>query len=269
MNAALLIGVMAVGGWVLPSEEPSIAPMGTPLPSAAAPAPSNVRGLPPAAPSGATTPPAGQGPMAPAGAASPYQYGLPGLGAGSAGAIRSTGPQYLPLAPTDPALGSPESPWQSPTSAGTAPTLGFGSNPAARAVSPYATAARSGAGGYRSFAEYPVLGGAAANAARGASQPIRPKKPFANVQQRPTVSPYLNLFRNDNRGDTIDNYTTLVRPFVEQQFTNEVIGGEIQGLQSATRTQGRSLQRINQHIGMGAPEFFMNHGGYYQGFQRR
>lgn len=43
-------------------------------------------------------------------------------------------------------------------------------------------------------------------------QPIA--KPFKNVQQRPTVSPYLNLVRDDSGAAA--NYQTLVRPQMEQ-----------------------------------------------------
>ena len=43
-------------------------------------------------------------------------------------------------------------------------------------------------------------------------QPI--SKPFKHVEQRPTVSPYLNLLRDDS-GATA-NYQTLVRPQMEQ-----------------------------------------------------
>ncbi len=47
----------------------------------------------------------------------------------------------------------------------------------------------------------------------------RAEKPFTNVSNRPTVSPYLNLF-NEGFSDGIDNYNTLVRPQIEQQRTN-------------------------------------------------
>ena len=45
----------------------------------------------------------------------------------------------------------------------------------------------------------------------------RPTKPFKHVQQRPTVSPYLNLTRVDAGSG---NYQTLVRPQLEQMEFN-------------------------------------------------
>ncbi len=64
----------------------------------------------------------------------------------------------------------------------------------------------------------------------------RPTKPFANVQPRSTVSPYLNLF-NEGLNDNADNYTTLVRPMLNQQRRN-------QQFQQA----GQQLQRQNQAL---------------------
>jgi hypothetical protein len=43
-------------------------------------------------------------------------------------------------------------------------------------------------------------------------QPI--SKPFKHIQQQPTVSPYLNLVRDDSGAAA--NYQTLVRPQIEQ-----------------------------------------------------
>jgi hypothetical protein len=46
-------------------------------------------------------------------------------------------------------------------------------------------------------------------------------KPFAGVSTRPTVSPYLNLFREDLDGFSDFNYQTLVRPQLQQQEINQ------------------------------------------------
>jgi hypothetical protein len=45
-------------------------------------------------------------------------------------------------------------------------------------------------------------------------------KPFANVRHSPTVSPYMNLFRNDLSGADDLNYQTLVQPQLRQQEFN-------------------------------------------------
>jgi hypothetical protein len=98
----------------------------------------------------------------------------------------------------------------------------------------------------------------------------RPGKPFAGYTAPPTTSPYMNLYRR-GAGDS-DNYTTLVRPLVEQQHENRVFGGEIRGLQSATRLQTSALYKLGKQpqtqAGTTAPEYFMNYRDYYPGFNR-
>jgi hypothetical protein len=46
-------------------------------------------------------------------------------------------------------------------------------------------------------------------------------KPFSNITQRPTISPYLNLFSSSTNGSTAFNYQTLVRPQLQQQAINQ------------------------------------------------
>jgi hypothetical protein len=46
-------------------------------------------------------------------------------------------------------------------------------------------------------------------------------RPFDNFNPAPTVSPYLNLFREDLSGNDDFNYNTLVRPMLEQQRVND------------------------------------------------
>lgn len=47
-------------------------------------------------------------------------------------------------------------------------------------------------------------------------------KPFSTVYSPPTVSPYSNLFREDLSGND-SNYTTLVRPQLQQQQFNQQV----------------------------------------------
>ena len=61
-----------------------------------------------------------------------------------------------------------------------------------------------------------LLGLVAISAASAWAQSI--SKPFSNYQPRPTVSPYLNLFRTD--GSDFD-YQTLVQPMLRQQEINQ------------------------------------------------
>jgi hypothetical protein len=51
--------------------------------------------------------------------------------------------------------------------------------------------------------------------------PSRTAKPFSSVSSSPTVSPYLNLFREDLDGSGDFNYQTLVRPQFQQLATNQ------------------------------------------------
>ncbi len=81
------------------------------------------------------------------------------------------------------------------------------------------------------------------------------------------VSPYMNLFRRDTSGGTVDNYTTLVRPALEQRAANQRFNMDIFGLERRARLQQHSLQRMEQTDrtlqGIGTPQYYMNYGGYY------
>lgn len=94
-------------------------------------------------------------------------------------------------------------------------------------------------------------------------QPI--SKPFRNIQQQPTVSPYLNLVRDDNGGTA--NYQTLVRPQVEQLNINrqqelqyERLDRQFQDFrsESAYPQQGAINLRETGHTTQ-----FMNRSHYY------
>jgi hypothetical protein len=65
-------------------------------------------------------------------------------------------------------------------------------------------------------------------------------KPFSSVSSSPTVSPYLNLFREDLDGGSDFNYQTLVRPQLQQQQFNQQI--ERQNLELSRRVQSISAQ---------------------------
>jgi hypothetical protein len=73
------------------------------------------------------------------------------------------------------------------------------------------------------------------------------EKAFANQKVITSgVSPYMNLFRNDTAGGTIDNYSTFVRPALEQQSMNQKFGQDIYGLERNARIQSTYLQRLQQ-----------------------
>lgn len=64
------------------------------------------------------------------------------------------------------------------------------------------------------------------------------QKPFSDYHLRPAISPYMNLYRF-NPGGVVSNYYTLVRPFVEQEQTN-------QSLRAADRTQSTAIDYLGQ-----------------------
>lgn len=63
-------------------------------------------------------------------------------------------------------------------------------------------------------------------------------KPFSSYSPGPTVSPYLNLFREDLDGESDVNYQTLVRPMLQQQQFNE-------NVQRQAIEMGKRLQTLS------------------------
>ncbi len=70
--------------------------------------------------------------------------------------------------------------------------------------------------------------------------PGRSTKPFSSVTSSPTVSPYLNLFREDLDGGGDFNYQTLVRPQFQQMATNQQF--QRQNTELSQRVQSISAQ---------------------------
>ena len=100
--------------------------------------------------------------------------------------------------------------------------------------------------------------------------PQSASKPFSTASMPSSgMSPYMNLFRSGNGNGTIDNYTTLVKPELDQRRANQRFGSEINGLESNTRVQGMNIQQLNRNTqslqGVNATQYFMNYGDYYQG----
>ena len=100
--------------------------------------------------------------------------------------------------------------------------------------------------------------GVAAQSAAGQ----RPFKPYSNVTTTPTVSPYLNLFRDEAEG-AIPNYHAFVQPQLQQQ---EIV-----------RQQRRELDRLQRQVrqaGYNAPAKvaggarFGDTGRFYSGWSR-
>lgn len=81
----------------------------------------------------------------------------------------------------------------------------------------------------------------------------------------------MNLFRNDTNGGTIDNYSTYVRPALNQQSTNQQFNMDLYGLQRNQKIQSAILQQLGRDYNwcapqsIGTPQFYMNYGNYYPG----
>ncbi len=101
-----------------------------------------------------------------------------------------------------------------------------------------------------------------------------PAKPFANYVRPSPVSPYMNLFRSDNAGGTIDNYSTLVKPLLQQQRMNRTAmynRSRLDALEPSLRRNERNLDRIHRRTQMlegrlpttRTSSRFMNYGGRF------
>jgi hypothetical protein len=75
-------------------------------------------------------------------------------------------------------------------------------------------------------------------------QPMRgPTKPFETIYREPTISPYLNLYREEDDAEGAPNYHTFVRPYQQQIETNRLqqrelqrLRGQVQGLSTTIAT---------------------------------
>ena len=99
-----------------------------------------------------------------------------------------------------------------------------------------------------------------------------PAKAFADYRPSSSgVSPYMGIFRNDTNGGTIDNYSTLVRPALDQRNMNQRFNMDIYGLERNSRLQDEAMRQLNQGNtrtlqSIGTPQFYMNYGNYYPGY---
>jgi hypothetical protein len=76
----------------------------------------------------------------------------------------------------------------------------------------------------------------------------RPAKPFANLSQDPTISPYLNLDHDESETD-LPNYFTYVRPQMEQLQLNQLQQRELQQLRSQLQSVTSSAAGATYHPG--------------------
>jgi thiamine biosynthesis lipoprotein ApbE len=105
--------------------------------------------------------------------------------------------------------------------------------------------------------------------------PIRPAssgqlqhngKPFQAVTSGPTVSPYLNLFRNEQtENEVVPSYFSFVRPQMEQQATYQQQQQELQRLQRQVQSNGAGRTVVP---GAGTQARYFDTAQFYGGWQR-
>lgn len=189
--------------------------------------------------------------------------------------------QLMPLAPTDPMAGVQAGQpylWQPPTATPSTAGIDTSGRPVGAFGPMNATASptRAPLGMPNSYASMQTAQqqNRRAAAVKSASVPtVAPQpKAFAGAQSMGSgVSPYMNLFRNGNNNGTVDNYSTLVRPELEQRRANHKFGTDLNGLERSTYSQGSTIRQLNRDTmnlqGANATQRFMNYGDYYPGLQ--
>jgi len=92
-------------------------------------------------------------------------------------------------------------------------------------------------------------------------------KPFSNYSTGPSVSPYLNLFRNDLNGQNQFNYSTLVEPLLQQQQFNQQLARQTSSndrrIQSIAAQADYNPQGDRNEAPTGHQTVFMYFGHYY------
>jgi hypothetical protein len=100
---------------------------------------------------------------------------------------------------------------------------------------------------------------------------FRPTKPFQEVYREPTVSPYLNLHRDERSNESAPNYFSLVRPQLDQIEANRAQQRDIQQLRGqlqATSTVVGPQYRASELPGTGTPARYMDTAQFYSGKRR-
>jgi hypothetical protein len=96
-------------------------------------------------------------------------------------------------------------------------------------------------------------------------------KPFTAMQSEPTISPYMNLYRNDPSGQNqLLNYYTLVRPQLDQIDANKKQAADMQKLRNqvlnATQhpSQGQGATSDPSEDGMTVSAHYMDTAQFYR-----
>jgi hypothetical protein len=98
---------------------------------------------------------------------------------------------------------------------------------------------------------------------------LAPVKPFEAASQRPTISPYLHLYREERNDDTLPNYFAFVLPQMRQQEFYQQQQMELEEIQQQLRRTSGVLPAVAQPAAQGQPHNyqarFMNMGNFYSG----
>ena len=100
----------------------------------------------------------------------------------------------------------------------------------------------------------------------------RHPKPFETAEHEPTISPYLNLDRDENDPQDIPNYLTLVLPQLEQMQMDRTQQREIQQLRGQLQNMSANVIaapafEMNSSTGMGGSARFMDTAQFYRGMR--
>ena len=100
----------------------------------------------------------------------------------------------------------------------------------------------------------------------------RQLKPFNTVHRDPTVSPYLNLYRDEEDNEAAPNYFAFVRPQLDQLEANRTqqraiqqLNGQLQSMSSTVVSPGYQSSGIP---GTGTPARYMDTAQFYGGWRR-
>jgi hypothetical protein len=92
-------------------------------------------------------------------------------------------------------------------------------------------------------------------------------KPFESASQRPTVSPYLNLYREED-DESAPNYFAFVRPALQQQDANRRQQSEIQRLQRQLQRAANYTPASPAATASGSSARYLDTAHYYSRFSR-
>ena len=107
--------------------------------------------------------------------------------------------------------------------------------------------------------------------ATGSRPMFRQAKPFQSIYREPTVSPYLNLHRDESNTEGAPNYHTFVLPQLNQIETNRAQQRELQHLRGQQRGTGTmvGLQfHASEMPGTGTSARYMDTAQFYSGLRR-